>query len=74
MINGLGDEIMSSVETRIPTQQVSKSRMKRSYIDTGIHASAPREGMLEYMPRIYREQIASFGWRLRPAPHPTFFL
>ncbi|WP_240418772.1 amidohydrolase family protein [Paenibacillus periandrae] len=42
----------------------SKSKLKRSIIDTDIHGRAPREGMLKYMPRIYREQIATFGWRL----------
>jgi predicted TIM-barrel fold metal-dependent hydrolase len=37
---------------------------KRSIIDTDIHASVPRSGLLEYMPRIYREQVATYGWRL----------
>jgi predicted TIM-barrel fold metal-dependent hydrolase len=54
---------MSTIETETKIS-ANKSKMKHSIIDTDIHASAPRDGMLEYMPRIYREQIATFGWRL----------
>lgn len=52
---------MSDSET---ARLTPKQRGTRSIIDTDIHASAPREEMLPYMPRIYREQVATFGWRL----------
>jgi len=42
----------------------SKSRKKRTIIDTDIHPSMPRSELLSYMPRVYREQIETFGWRL----------
>jgi predicted TIM-barrel fold metal-dependent hydrolase len=56
------DTLNTTVEKTLERQR--KPKVKRSIIDTDIHASAPREGMLEYMPRVYREQIETFGWRL----------
>jgi predicted TIM-barrel fold metal-dependent hydrolase len=44
-------------------KSIMNATMKRSIIDTDIHAEVSRGRLLEYMPRIYREQIASFGWR-----------
>lgn len=52
---------METVEMNKPA---TKSKMKRSIIDTDIHAAAPHDAMLKYMPRVYQEQIATFGWRL----------
>jgi predicted TIM-barrel fold metal-dependent hydrolase len=46
------------------TPGTAKVRTKRSIIDTDIHAGVPRDEMLKYMPRVYREQVANFGWRL----------
>ncbi|MDQ1912677.1 amidohydrolase family protein [Paenibacillus sp. GD4] len=46
-------------------QQGSKERKtKRSIIDCDIHAGSFSDEVMDYLPRVYREQIKTFGWRL----------
>lgn len=41
-----------------------KSRRKQSIIDCDIHIPSVKSEVIEYLPRHYREQIETFGWRL----------
>jgi hypothetical protein len=43
---------METIENGMPA---NKPKRKRAIIDTDIHGSAPRDELLQYMLRIYRE-------------------
>ncbi|TXK68952.1 amidohydrolase family protein [Paenibacillus sp. N3.4] len=52
-------EITDSIEI-----EAKKQKAKRSFIDCDIHVGSSRDELIPYLPRVYREQIAGFGWRL----------
>ncbi|MDF2658849.1 MAG: amidohydrolase [Paenibacillus sp.] len=53
---------MESTQTPLSKSRTSKSGP--SIIDCDIHASIPHDGLKAYLPRIYREQIETWGKRL----------
>ncbi|MDF2721016.1 MAG: amidohydrolase [Paenibacillus sp.] len=54
------------MEPSAELKKPGKGKPKRSIIDTDIHASAPRNELIPYLPRIYQEQVKTFGWRMPP--------
>lgn len=60
----MGDTATTAATTRAP-------RTKQAIIDCDIHASIPLEGIKAYLPRIYREQIETWGKHL-PAQNDMY--